>query len=115
MIAHDRFAIEKTLKAPPEKVWRAFTDPGQKRVWFVDMDEPGWETLDYGCDPRVGGREHGRFRHKGVVHGNETVYLDRAERERLVFAYTMGMDGRRHSASLGTVELAAVGGGTRLT
>lgn len=78
------------------------------------MDGPGWETLSYGCDPSVGGREHGEFRLKGVVHANETVYLDRVEGERLVFAYTMAMDGRRHSASLATLELARKGDGTQL-
>jgi uncharacterized protein YndB with AHSA1/START domain len=41
-------------------------------------------------------------------------YLDIVPDRRIVIAYTMAIDGTNISASLGTVEFEAVGGGTRL-
>ncbi len=102
------------MRADPAAVWRAWTDPALKRAWFVDADEPGWETLEYVCDTAIGGVERGRFRHGTVVHENRTICLDRAEGRRLVFAYTMALDGVPQSASLTTVEIAPDGTGTRL-
>ena len=72
-------------------------------------------TLDF----RVGGREAGIFslaEGPGAgEHANHTTYLDIADGERIVFAYTMALNGRIHSASLVTVTFEDLGGATRLT
>ena len=71
-------------------------------------------------DFRVGGREHGRFVLLAKTpaegeHVNETVFLDIAEGQRIVFAYTMALNGRIHSASLATVRFTEAGAGTRVS
>ncbi|MFQ6547452.1 SRPBCC family protein [Aestuariibius sp. 2305UL40-4] len=119
-VEHQSFTIERSIRACPGHVFAAWTDPALKRRWFVDHEGPGWETLDYALDFRVGGREHGRWKMAATdvtmagEHANETVYLDIVDGERIVYAYTMAMDGRVHSASLMSVEFEESGGGTLL-
>lgn len=118
---HESFTLERTYAACRAHVFALWSDPDLKRRWFVDNDGPGWETLEYGLDFRVGGREHGRWRMAAGdltmagEHANETVFLEIVEGERIIFAYTMAMDGRIHSASLATVTFEEAGGGTKLT
>lgn len=72
-----------------------------------------------GLDFRIGGIETGRFvltEGPGAGdHRNLTHYLDIIEGERIVYAYTMALDGRIHSASLATVTFADENGGTRMS
>lgn len=115
-VEHATFTLERVYAHPPARVFAAWANADAKRRWFVDGDGPEWETLSYDLDFRVGGREHGHFRRNGAeVHANETVYLDIAPDRRIVFAYSMEVEERRISASLGTVVLAPEGSGTRLT
>lgn len=53
-------SIEKTLRfdAPPERVWRAITDPAELAAWFGDSAEL---DLRPGSDGWFGWEEHGRF------------------------------------------------------
>ena len=117
--AHDRFTLERTLHACRAHVFAAWSDPDLKRRWFVDSDGPHWTEEDYSLDFRVGGTEFGRFVAEDGpargVHENRTTFLDIIPDERIVFAYTMALEGRVHSASLATVTLTDEGGGTRLT
>lgn len=118
-ITHDTFTLKKIIAAPPARVFAAWADPEKKRKWFVDADDADWQTLDYGMDFRVGGREHGRFVLLAKTpaegeHANETVFLDIAPDQRIVFAYTMALNGRIHSASLATVRFTEAGTGTRV-
>lgn len=50
-----------------------------------------------------------------IAHTNETTYLDIVDNERIVYAYTMAMDGVVHSASLATIQFLADDAGTQLT
>ena len=116
---HDSFTLTRHVGACRDHVWAVWADPALKRLWFVDHDGTAWRTLRYEHDFRIGGRERGAWEGgegpgKGV-HENETVFLDIAEAERIVYAYTMAKDGRIHSASLATLTLADRGGGTELT
>ena len=112
-LVHDTIVIERTYSRPRERVFAAWRDPAIKRQWFLEGE--GWRIEEYGLDFRVGGREHGRFRFgNGPGTRNETVYLDIVTDRRIVMAYTMAVDGKNISASLGTVELEAAGAGTRL-
>lgn len=116
---HERFTLERVIHACPAHVFAAWSDPALKRRWFVEPDGPRRAEEDHTLDFRVGGTEFGRFvvedgPGKGV-HENRTTFLDIVPGERIVFAYTMAMDGRIHSASLATVTFADEGGGTRLT
>lgn len=119
-ITHDTFTLKKIIAAPPARVFAAWADPEQKRKWFVEDDSENWETLDYSLDFRVGGREYGRFVLLAKTpaegeHVNETVFLDIAPDQRIVFAYTMALNGRIHSASLATVRFTEAGTGTRVS
>jgi uncharacterized protein YndB with AHSA1/START domain len=114
-VKHSTFTIERDYATLPMRVFAAWADPAAKRRWYVESDGADWEILSYELDFRVGGREHGRFRHDGqVVHGNETVYLDIVEGKRIIFAYSMSLDDKRISASVSTVEFLHSGDGTRL-
>ena len=117
---HDSFTLTRTIAACRDHVWAVWSDPALKRQWFVDHDGPEWKTLYYENDFRVGGRERGAWIMTGNgpgagEHANETTYLDIDDTTRIVYAYTMAMNGRVHSASLTTITLADHNGGTRLT
>lgn len=119
-IQHESFSLVREIAASRANVFAAWARPELKRRWFVDSDGPEWSTKTYSIDFRVGGRETGVFQLSGTgagasEHRNETVYLDIATDERIVFAYTMALNGRIHSASLVTVALEERPGGTRLT
>jgi uncharacterized protein YndB with AHSA1/START domain len=121
-VIHATFAIERTYPAAPARVFRAFADQGTKRRWFAEG--AGFEVQDFTLDFRVGGREVAAFRFQGnappggpaagAIITNETTYQDIVPARRIVFAYTMTIDGKRISASLATVELTREGDGTRL-
>jgi len=120
-IAHSTFTIERTYPAPPARVFAAFADPAIKSRWF--LHGKGARAADHTVDFRVGGGERSRFVFAGgppgappagTTMGNDTTYLDIVRDQRIVFAYTMLVGDYRMSASLATVELSAVDGGTRL-
>ncbi len=114
-VQHVTFTLERTYAASPAQVFAAWADPHAKRRWFADGDGDNSETLVYELDFRVGGRENGQFKYQGTkVLGNETIYLDIVPDRRIIFAYTMSIDEVRISASVGTVDLAPAGKGTRL-
>lgn len=121
-VVHSTFTIERTFPVPPARVFRAFADPSQKRRWYADDDRGQIDS--HTADFRVGGMEKTRFRFQGSVPGgppagtpmgNDTVYVDIVENERIVFAYAMLVGDRRMSASLATIVLEPAGNGTRLT
>ena len=112
-VVHDTMVIERTYGHPPDRVFAAWRDPATKREWFAEGE--GWRIEEYGLDFRVGGRERARFRQgNGSEVRNETVYLDIVPDRRIVMAYTMAVDGKHISGSLGTVEFERSGAGTRL-
>lgn len=118
-VEHESFTLTRDIAACPAHVFACWADPDLKRAWFVDGDGPAWRTREYELDFRTGGAETGRF----VLtegpgqgeHRNRTHYLDIEPERRIVFAYTMALDGRIHSASLATVTFEDRNGGTRLT
>jgi uncharacterized protein YndB with AHSA1/START domain len=117
-VIHNKFVIERSYPAKPERVFAAFADPVKKRRWFVEGDHH--EIEHYELDFRVGGRENARFRFKpgipvaGLVCKNETSYLSIVPNSRVVFVSTMTIAENIISASLGTIELLPTEGGTDL-
>ena len=112
-ITHASFTIERTYDADPARVYNAWADPAAKALWFgPDGDSAG---TGYELDFRVGGRElnHGEF--EGDLYRYEALYHDIVDEDRIVYTYDMYMNDARISVSLGTIELRADGGGTRLT
>jgi uncharacterized protein YndB with AHSA1/START domain len=112
-VVHRTLSVERTYPALPARVFAAFSDRGTKLRWLADDANFGVDefTLDF----RVGGFERTRFHSVGgAPMRNDTFFLDIVADERIVFAYSLTAEEVRKSAALTTVELAAVGGGTRL-
>lgn len=114
---HGTYTLSRVLAAPPGRVFAAFSDLTLRQRWFRIPSEPG--TAHHDLDFRVGGREiaRGTFAPSGIPEQIEyhSEFLDIVPDERIVFTYTIVLDGRRRSVSLTTVELAAEGAGTRVT
>jgi uncharacterized protein YndB with AHSA1/START domain len=112
-VVHRTLGVERTYPVPPARVFAAFADPATKRRWFAES--PGVEVEEFALDFRVGGFERTRFRFVGgAPMRNDTLFLDIADDERIVFAYALSAGEVRASAALTTVELAADRGGTRV-
>jgi len=117
-ITHTTFVIERPYAHPPERVFRAFSDPEKKRRWFAEGE--GFDVKEFTMDFRVGGFERARFVIKsdnqmnGVPCANDTVYQDIVPNVRIVLAYTMTIGDHRMSASLATFDFRPSGTGTSL-
>jgi uncharacterized protein YndB with AHSA1/START domain len=110
---HATFAIERAYDVPPERVWRAWSDPEQKLQWFGPRT---LEKPDHELDFRVGGHERMTVRAPdGALYTFSARFQDIVAGVRFVHTYEMYRDDERISVSVATVELAAEGGGTRLT
>jgi len=117
-VIHDTFVIERNYSATPARVFAAFSDPTQKRRWFVESG--GHQVSAYEMDFREGGREHARFTFKagtpvaGLECINDTTYQVVVPSRYLLFANTMNIGGRTISASQVTVEVLPADGGCML-
>ena len=119
---HALFAIERRYDHAPSRVFAAWSDPKAKRTWFVEGE--GWEIASFEMDFREGGSERSSFTQCPVdgkpstappgVFSNETTYHHIAANRRIIFSYSMLLNGVRFSVSLATVELNEDGRGTRL-
>jgi uncharacterized protein YndB with AHSA1/START domain len=111
-VEHSTFVVERTYPVEPATVFAAWSDPEAKARWFANPED-GVEEFE--LDFRVGGREFNRGAVEGSAYTYEARYQDIVPDERIVYAYDMHVGDQRISVSLGTVELAAEGEGTRLT
>lgn len=110
---HDTFTLERRYPAAPARVYRALTDARAKAAWFSGPE--GWDEHERTMDARVGGKERVVGRHPGsFVSAFEAHYLDLVPNERLIYTYTMHLDGKLVSCSLATWELHPDGAGTRV-
>lgn len=108
------FTVERTLKATPARVFKAFADRQAKSLWFAGP--PGWQEHESRFDFRVDGTEVMVGRHgSGMVSGFYAVYHDIVPDERIVYAYRMTIDGVPISSSLASIEIKAIEGGTQLS
>lgn len=105
--SHETFTIDRVYPNCLDHVWACWAIPDKKRAWFGD----GLREMDF----RPGGLEHGTFRDAMGEHRNETRYFEITDRQRIVLAYSMAVNGRVHTVSLATILFADHGGGTRLT
>jgi uncharacterized protein YndB with AHSA1/START domain len=113
-IKHGSFVIERKFDHDPVVVYRAWTDPLAKARWFNGPPDKWTEQLRE-MDLRVGGRERvtGKFI-DGSESRFEALYFDIVPDRRLVYAYDMYWQGKKISVSLATVEIVALGRGTKL-
>jgi uncharacterized protein YndB with AHSA1/START domain len=97
--------INRVMPAPPERVWRAFTEPAALAAWFwPERFEPTAET-----DVRVGGRYRIDGPGAGMAVSGEYVAVEPPSR----LAFTWRWDGETEQ-TLVTLVLTPVGTGTEL-
>lgn len=114
-LTHATFCVERVYDATPARVFHAFTDRDARMRWFFKTDS--WTLHAHsGGELGVGKTESSRFSPPGadVIITNDSIYLDVAPNERLIFAYAMTLGGAPLSSSLSTVEFKAEGKGTRI-
>lgn len=97
------FCLERTLNAPVQAVYKAFTDPVAKARWFGGGD--GYKVLTRDMDIRAGGRETLRGQwDNGIINEFQAVYFDIEPEKRLVYGYDLWLNGKKLSVSLVTVQ-----------
>ncbi|WP_309086088.1 SRPBCC family protein [Chelativorans sp.] len=108
--------LTRLFDAPPEKVYRAWTDPEIMKRWFVPRP---WTMASAELDVRPGGSSRIVMRDPdGKDYPNAGVYLEVVENEKLVFtdAYTEGWQPSQKPFFTGIITFEAVEGGkTRYT
>jgi uncharacterized protein YndB with AHSA1/START domain len=111
--ARDTFVIERSFPVSTAKLYAAFATKEGKERWFAGPN--GWDVTKREFDFRVGGKEQlgGKF-----PNGNTTefdcTYFDIVPNERIVYSYTMHLNGNKISVSLATPEMKAEGSGSKL-
>lgn len=98
--------LERTLPAPPERVFRAWTDPGEMGAWFAPNPD-----LEVSAEVEL--RVEGRYRIAMGEHVVGGVYREIQPPTRLVFTWRWEAS-EDPEEMLVTVELEAHGDGTRL-
>lgn len=101
--------LVRLIDAPPEKVYRAWTEPALLQQWFCPKP---WEVASAELDVRPGGSQLVVMRSpEGQEFPNPGVYLEVVENERLVFtdAYTRAWEpsGKPFMTAIITFENAA--------
>ena len=115
-VVHGMFTLKRSYAAPVSRVFKAFSDPAAKALWFGGPADQ-WAELERQMDFRVGGREVARGRWKsGVVTRFDAIYHDIIPDQRIIYTYEMHVDDRKISVSLATLQMKAEGPGrTTLT
>jgi uncharacterized protein YndB with AHSA1/START domain len=113
LAARPSLTLTRRLRAQPEKVYAAWTEPENLVQWFgPGQVEPGSTRAD--LDVRVGGRYRISFTgSNGEYHEVGGVYRDVVPNQRLVFSWAWHSTPERES--LVTVSIKPDGGGTLLT
>ena len=105
-------SLVRTIKAPPEKVFAAWTDPKTLKKWMSPTKE--MEVAVAETDLRVGGRYRILMREPdGREHGVVGIYKEIVNPKKL--AFTWGWENSAEMNTLVTVELRRKGAGTELT
>ena len=103
--------ITRKLTAPPDRCFRAWTDPEALKHWFGPANS---EVLLAETDPRVGGRYRVVMRsHDGQEHDISGEFREVVANRKLVFTWAWRSTPERQS--LVTVEFVPEGAATALT
>jgi uncharacterized protein YndB with AHSA1/START domain len=109
--AKPSLTIKRRIKAPPAKVFAAWTDPEKVKRWMGPGDV---KVLFSECDPRTGGRYRWLMQApSGEQHDVSGVYREVVANEKLVFTWAWKSTPERES--LVTVEIRPDGEGSLLT
>ncbi len=114
-LADRELVLQRIFDAPPEKVYRAWTEPELLRQWFAPLP---WTTPHAELNVRPGGANRITMRSpEGVDFPNSGVYLEVVRNERLVFtdAYTQAWVPSLEPFMTVILTFENVGGKTRYT
>ncbi len=114
-IVDRELVLTRIFDAPPEKVFRAWTEPELLKQWFAPLP---WTTPRAEIDARAGGTCLIVMRSpEGEEFPNPGVYLEVVKNERLVFtdAYTRAWEPSLEPFMTGVITFENVGGKTRYT
>ena len=107
--------LVRLIDAPPEKVFRAWTDPALLKQWFCPKP---WSVASAELDVRPGGTSVIVMRSpEGQEFPNSGVYLEVVKNERLVFtdAYTKAWEPSEKPFMTGIITFENEGGKTKYT
>jgi uncharacterized protein YndB with AHSA1/START domain len=111
MSAKPSLTLKRRLKAPPAKVFAAWTDPKMMIHWWSPVE---FETLICESDPTVGGRFRVLMRGPdGTEHDVSGRFREVVRNERLVFSWAWKT--APEQVSQVTITLKPDGAGTLLT
>jgi uncharacterized protein YndB with AHSA1/START domain len=103
--------LKRRLKAPPEKVYEAWTQPAQMMRWWGGNNEAS-RTAE--TDLRVGGRFRVGFKgDNGEQHDVSGIYKEVTPYSRLVFSWAWRTTPERESQV--TIDIKPDAGGSLLT
>ncbi|HEY8268988.1 MAG TPA: SRPBCC domain-containing protein [Xanthobacteraceae bacterium] len=113
MLTKPSLTLKRRIKAPPAKVYAAWTEPAQLAHWFGPA-ETVIGSVRAEMDVRVGGRFRASFNtENGEYHQVGGVYREVISNERLVFSWAWHSTPERES--LVTLTFRPDGDGTMLT
>ena len=107
--------LVRLIDAPPDKVFRAWTDPVLLKQWFCPKP---WSVASAELDVRPGGTSVIVMRSpEGQEFPNSGVYLEVVKNERLVFtdAYTKAWEPSAKPFMTGIITFENEGGKTKYT
>lgn len=114
-LADRELVLTRVFDSPPEKVYRAWTEPELLKQWFAPLP---WTTPRAELEVRPGGANVIVMRSpEGEESRNQGVYLEVIQNERLVFtdAYTRAWEPAEHPFMTVILTFEDLGGRTRYT
>jgi len=104
--------VERTIAAPPEKVFEAFTQAQKLSRWFAPSDE--FTVTVHALELRPGGRYRIEMKNSdGSIHTATGTYEEITPPKRLVFSWSWAEMPERNLGRV-TVSLEPKGTGTRV-
>ena len=98
----DSVIVERTLKAPVTRVWKALTDVDQMREWYFDLKE---------FKPQVGFEFEFSVEHEGTTYHHLCRVTEVIPEKKIAYTWRYKSE---PGDSLVTIELFAEGDNTRL-
>ena len=112
--ARPSLTIKRNLKAPPAKIFAAWTDPAKLQKWFLPDADSEVSHVDF--DVREGGRYSITIRRGDGEHKHVSgVFREVLPNEKLSFTWAGDCGGTKGPESLVTVLIKPDGPGSLLT
>jgi len=110
-VAKTRLRVSQTIRANPERIFRAWTDPQQLKGWWR-MEADGWTFAGASVDLKVGGRYRlAMTSPQGKTHVAVGEYREVKPPSRLVFTWDWEDPAERVGDTLVTVQFKNAGPG----